>query len=103
MEQYRADQRADAVTPAVVAFRSHVFALVDAEIDRLRARGESSESVERAMRHLAGVLVHTPSARARDLATQGDAAAFTAALTAMFGIEPGPTLEEPPAAHSAAG
>ncbi|MFD1720456.1 glutamyl-tRNA reductase [Amnibacterium endophyticum] len=84
---YRADQQATAVTPAVVAYRSHVFELVEQEIDRLRRRGEATESVERAMRHLASVLVHTPSARARELATQGRADEFSAAVQALFGLE----------------
>lgn len=83
--EYSADQQATAVTPAVVAFRAHVFELVDQEIDRLRRRGEATEPVERAMRHLAGVLVHTPSARARELAASGRAAEFVAAVETLFG------------------
>ncbi len=88
VDEYRADQRAAAVTPAVVAFRGHVFALVEQEIERLRRRGESTEAVERAMRHLAGVLVHTPSARARELAAQGRADDFTRAIEDLFALAP---------------
>ncbi len=88
VEEYRADQRATAVTPAVVAFRSHVFRLVDEEIERLRRRGEATEAVERAMRHLAGVLVHTPSARAREFAAAGEADRFSGAVETLFGITP---------------
>ncbi len=88
VEEYRADQQAVATTPAVVAFRGHVFELVEQEIDRLRRRGESSEAVERAMRHLAGVLVHTPSARAKRLAAEGEAQAFTDAVGLLFGLTP---------------
>ena len=40
------------------------------------------------MRHLAGVLVHTPSARARELATAGRADEFTAAVQVLFGLAP---------------
>lgn len=86
VEDYRAAQQATAVTPAVVAFRTHVFTLVDDELERLRRRGESSEAAERALRHLAGVLVHTPSSRARELAAAGEGATFVAALETLYGL-----------------
>jgi glutamyl-tRNA reductase len=86
VSEYRAAQQATVVTPAVVAYRSHVFDLVEQELDRLRRRGESSEAAERALRHLASVLVHAPSARARDLAAAGQPDRFVDALEAMFGI-----------------
>ena len=98
VEDFGADQRAAEVTPSVIAFRAHVFELVDQEIARLRRRGESTEAVERAMRHLAGVLVHTPSARARELAADGRADEFSSAVEALFGIagvEPALDAEEP--------
>ena len=104
VEEYRADQQATAVTPAVVAFRAHVFELVEEELDRLRKRGEATESVERAMRHLAGVLVHTPSARARELAANGQADEFTRAVGVLFGLTPAaPTELDPPAEEPLAG
>ncbi|MCU1473419.1 glutamyl-tRNA reductase [Amnibacterium sp.] len=85
--EYRADQQATVVTPAVVAFRAHVLELVEAEIERLRGRDELTAATERAMRHLASVLVHTPSTRARALAAAGEADRFTDALGTVFGIE----------------
>lgn len=91
--EFRADQQATAVTPAVVAFRAHVLELVDAEIERLRRRGELTPATERAMRHLASVLVHTPSTRARAFAAAGEAERFTDALATVFGI-PVPTVGE---------
>ena len=86
--EFGVDQRATAATPAVVAYRAHVFDLVDQELERLRRRGESTEAVERAMRHLAGVLVHTPSARARALASAGEAERFADAVETLYGIAP---------------
>lgn len=74
------------VTPAVVAFRSHILSLMDAEIDRARARGDEDGRVEQAMRHLAGVLTHTPTARAHELAAEGRGAEFIAALETIYGI-----------------
>jgi glutamyl-tRNA reductase len=79
-----AEQR---LAPAIVALRSHVFELLESEIDRARARGDEDGKVEAALRHLTGVLLHTPSMRARELARAGDGAAFSDAVTAMFGVE----------------
>ena len=85
--EFAARTSEQAVTPALVALRSHVFAVLDAEIARARSRGDSSEQTEAALRHLAGVLLHTPSVRARELARQGDAQAFVDATSALFGLE----------------
>lgn len=76
------------VTPAVVAFRSHILSLMEAEIDRARARGDEDGRVEQAMRHLAGVLTHTPTVRAHELAADGRSAEFVAALETLYGITP---------------
>lgn len=82
-----------AVTPALVALRKHVFDVLDAEIDRARRGRESSEQIEAALRHLTGVLLHTPSIRARELARNGEAHRFIDAAHALFGVSP----EAPPA------
>ena len=76
------------VTPAVVALRSHIFSLLESEIDRARARGDEDGRVEQALRHLAAVLLHTPTTRAHELAAAGRADEFTAALGALYGIVP---------------
>jgi glutamyl-tRNA reductase len=99
--EYGADQRATAATPAVVAYRAHVFELVDQELERLRRRGEASETVERAMRHLAGVLVHTPSARAKELAAAGDAERFAQAIETVYGLSTAAAADEAPGAELA--
>ncbi|MEO8906595.1 MAG: glutamyl-tRNA reductase [Microbacteriaceae bacterium] len=78
------------VEPALVALRSHVFDVLDAEIDRLHARSGSAgdtAQTEAALRHLVGVLLHTPSVRARELARDGEADTFIAGANAVFGIE----------------
>jgi glutamyl-tRNA reductase len=79
-----ADQQ---VEPALVALRSHVFGVLDAEIERLRRHGSDTAPTEAALRHLVGVLLHTPSVRARNLARDGDAATFIAGANAVFGVE----------------
>lgn len=75
------------LAPAVVALRTHVFDILDAEIERARARGDSSEQTEAALRHLAGVLLHTPMVRSRELARAGDQEAYLGGLDALFGIQ----------------
>ncbi len=78
-----------AVEPGIVALRKHIFEVLEAELDRARARGDSSPQTEAALRHLAGVLLHTPSVRARSLARDGNASVFLAGLEAVYGIRPG--------------
>ena len=78
------------LAPSVVALRTHVFGLLDAEIERARARGDDDGRIEAALRHLAGVLLHTPSVRARELARAGEGDAFSAAVIALFGVEVSP-------------
>ncbi|HEY9498370.1 MAG TPA: glutamyl-tRNA reductase [Terrimesophilobacter sp.] len=71
------------VAPAIVALRKHVLAVLDAELDR---RNPGTEA-EAALRHFAGVLLHGPSTRARELAMDGRAGEFSQALDALFGIQ----------------
>lgn len=75
------------LTPSVVALRTHVFGLLEAEIERARARGDHDGRIEAALRHLTGVLLHTPSVRARELARVGEAQSFSDAVTALFGVD----------------
>jgi len=75
------------IEPAIVALRGHIFDLLDAEITRARARGAGDET-EAALRHLAGVLLHGPSVRARDLAKDGRASEFVDGLAAVYNVRP---------------
>jgi glutamyl-tRNA reductase len=88
--EYRASRAEAEVAPAVVALRSHLFDLLDAEIARARSRGDSSDETERALRHLVGVILHTPSVRARELARTGGTDTVFAAVEALFGIQASP-------------
>ncbi|RUR01950.1 glutamyl-tRNA reductase [Labedella endophytica] len=81
------------LTPAVIALRQHVFGILDAEIDRARSRGDDDGRTEQALRHLAGVLLHTPMVRARDAAHAGDHERYVDALDALFGIDASMSLE----------
>ena len=82
---------AASVEPSIVALRSHVFDLLDAEIERAERRAGSADAATdtvAALRHLAGVLLHGPSVRARDLAREGRGDEFVAALDALYGVAP---------------
>jgi glutamyl-tRNA reductase len=85
------------LTPSVVALRTHVFGLLEAEIARARARGDDDGRIEAALRHLTGVLLHTPSVRARELARTGEAQSFSDAVTALFGVDAAPRVADCPA------
>ena len=74
-------------TPAVVALRTHAFGLLEQEIARVRARGDDDGRIEQALRHLTGVLLHTPTTRAHELAGEGRADEVAAALQVLFGLD----------------
>ena len=74
------------LAPAVVALRSHVFDLLDAEIARAKARGDDDGRTEAALRHMAGVLLHTPMVRSREYARAGEQRAWLDGLEALFGL-----------------
>jgi glutamyl-tRNA reductase len=76
------------LAPAVVALRTHVFDVLDAEIERARARGDDDGRTEKALRHMAGVLLHTPMVRSREYARAGEQQAWLEGLEAIFGIRP---------------
>ena len=74
------------LAPAVVALRSHVFDVLDAEIARAKARGDDDGRTEAGLRHMAGVLLHTPMVRSREYARAGEQRAWLDGLEAVFGI-----------------
>ncbi|MFT4123067.1 MAG: glutamyl-tRNA reductase [Microbacteriaceae bacterium] len=76
-----------AAEPAIVALRTHVFELLEAEVARA-ARRDDDGRVEQALRHLVSVLLHEPSERARELARAGRAQEFVAGVEALFGVRP---------------
>ena len=74
------------LAPAVVALRTHVFDVLDDEIARARSRGDDDGRTEAALRHMAGVLLHTPMVRSREYARVGEQQAWLEGLEAIFGI-----------------
>lgn len=87
--RHLARERSRAADPAITAMRSEVNVLVDREIARVRAHEPEQvcDAVERSLRHLAGVMLHTPTVRAGRFAEEGRTDEFVAALDALLGIE----------------
>ncbi|MFC8683108.1 glutamyl-tRNA reductase [Microbacterium ureisolvens] len=87
--EFHADREAG---PAITALRGDVLKIVEDEIARARSRGAGDE-VEAALRHLAGVLLHRPSVRIKELAVEGRIDDARAALELLHGLSvdaPGP-------------
>ena len=84
--EFAASDAEQRVAPAIVAMRSHVLGLLDREIERARSRGEG-EQTEAALRHLAGVILHEPSVRARELARAGRGEEFSAAIELLLDVD----------------
>ncbi|WP_405218803.1 glutamyl-tRNA reductase [Agrococcus sp. Ld7] len=77
------------VGPAIAALRQHVEDAMEAELDRVAKRGSEAErrAAEQALRHFAGVLLHRPTVRARELAAEGRHDDFLSAIDALYGID----------------
>ena len=73
------------VEPAIVALREHVLAVVEREIERTQSRDHDGRIAE-ALRHLSGVLLHTPSTLARHHAAAGRSDQVMAAVSTLFGL-----------------
>jgi len=76
-----------AVAPVIATLRRLVSETLDNEIARARSRGAGDEA-EAALRHFAGVLLHRPSVRIRELASAGRGEEMLAALDLLHGIRP---------------
>ncbi|WP_286278748.1 glutamyl-tRNA reductase [Naasia aerilata] len=97
---FTAESSEHQVTSAVVAYRTHVFGVLEAELDRLRKRGDADEATERALRHLVSVLVHEPTQRAKELARLGQGERAIDAFNTLFDL--GTSLDEDERGGSAA-
>jgi glutamyl-tRNA reductase len=86
---FEAERQARQADAAIVALRRHTMAVLDAEIEKVRARHgctAAAEEVEFAMRRMVKQLLHTPTVRAKQLAAEGREAEYLAALEALYGI-----------------
>ncbi|UKA57614.1 glutamyl-tRNA reductase [Arthrobacter sp. FW306-2-2C-D06B] len=100
-EAFEQEREARSVDSAIVALRRHTMNVLDAEMEKVRARHgctAAAEEVEFALRRMVKQLLHIPTVRARELAANGQQDDYVAALEALYGIQ----VEQPAAAAPAA-
>lgn len=83
-QRHAAARRVHAVSPAVVAMRAHVHAVLEDEIARGRTRGADA-GTEAALRHFAGTLLHGLIARGHTQASAGSGPEWADAIDTVFG------------------
>jgi len=93
VETFLADVAAQQVEPTLVSLRAHAGSVLDAEMSRLRLRlGGLDEAtlteVERAMRRAMAALLHNPTVRMKQLASQPGGNRYAEALSALFDLDP---------------
>lgn len=88
VETYLDSEKRRLADPAVRAMREHVNGIIENEIAAVAARAEPevAAAVARSLRRVAGVLLHTPSLRAAELARSGDPAEVSQAIETVFGV-----------------
>lgn len=85
-----------AADPAVVAMRTHVSRIIEAEYQEVARRHppEVAQAVARSLRRVSNALLHTPSIRAHELARTGDLDDYRRAMQTLFGIEVDLTMSD---------
>ena len=83
-------QRSRTIDSAIVALRSHTMDVLDSELEKVRNQfgcGAATEQFELAMRRMVKSLLHTPTVRAKKLASEGRAEDYVQALETLYGIQ----------------
>ncbi|MET1063694.1 MAG: glutamyl-tRNA reductase [Arthrobacter sp.] len=99
---FEQEREARSVDSAIVALRRHTMNVLDAEMEKVRARHgctAAAEEVEFALRRMVKQLLHVPTVRARELAANGQQEDYVAALEALYGITVEPAAPKPAAAE----
>lgn len=86
-------RRADAVTPTVVALRSMASGLVETELTRLTRRLPDLDDVQReevaqTIRRVVDKVLHTPTVRVKELASDPGGPTYAEALRELFALDP---------------
>ena len=79
---FEQEREARSVDSAIVALRRHTMNVLDAEMEKVRARHgctAAAEEVEFALRRMVKQLLHVPTVRARELAANGQQEDYVAA------------------------
>jgi glutamyl-tRNA reductase len=97
---FEQEREARSVDSAIVALRRHTMNVLDAEMEKVRARHgctAAAEEVEFALRRMVKQLLHIPTVRARELASNGQQENYIAGLEALYGITVEPSAGAPAA------
>ncbi|WP_426225503.1 glutamyl-tRNA reductase [Pseudarthrobacter sp. DSP2-3-2b1] len=95
-QAFEQEREVRSVDSAIVALRRHTMNVLDAEMEKVRARHgctAAAEEVEFALRRMVRQLLHVPTVRARELAANGQQDDYVSALETLYGI----TVEQPAA------
>lgn len=90
VEDFLTERRQRTAGDAIVALRQHTMAVLDDEIEKVRARhgcSAASEEVELAMRRMVRQLLHEPTVRAREMAAAGRLTEYEQALDTLYGLD----------------
>jgi glutamyl-tRNA reductase len=90
---FRAAQHALRMAPTIVALRSMAARVAEAELDRLSGRlpdlaARDREEIAQAVRRVVDKLLHAPTVRIKELASEGDGLAYARALGELFDLDP---------------
>lgn len=94
LEAYVAAQAALRVAPVVVSLRARASDVVDAELGRLRLRLAGVDDrvmfeVERSLRRTVSTLLHTPTVRMKQLASDPEGTRYAEVVRALFDLDSG--------------
>lgn len=89
---FLAARKSSAVTPTVVALRSMATEVVDAEMARLVSRlpdldEHDRDEVARTLRRVADKLLHEPTVRVKELASENATVSYAHALAELFALD----------------
>jgi len=88
-EEFERERRQRTADAAIVALRRHTQAVLESEIEKVRAQHgctAAGEEVEFAMRRMVKQMLHIPTVRAREMAEAGRIDEYTDALESLYGI-----------------
>lgn len=91
--EYLTARTAETVAPTVAALRSRAADVVDAELSRLQRRtpdlsDTERDEVSRAVHRIVEKLLHTPTVRVKELASDGSGSRYAEALRELFDLDP---------------
>lgn len=85
-EAFASEERAREIDPIVSALRHHINASISKEVEAF-GRQPGPINLDEASRRIANAILHMPSVRAKELASQGQHTEYRRAVEVLFGLE----------------